>query len=141
MSVNISLIVLKKMYDILMIFVDFCGKFPWFWPIFCYLDPFHWSGSGSGWPKWNGSKRIRIATLIIIHVRCLNILNFGSWFDFLGSTKNLKHFDWCVILAMFYRSFYISRERTPVSERTILNVWLRSTYIAYIINHNSYNKF
>ena len=28
MSVNISLIVLKKMYDILMIFVDFCWNFP-----------------------------------------------------------------------------------------------------------------
>ena len=31
------------------------------------------------------------------------------------------------ILAMFYRSFYISRERVPVSMRTILNVWFRST--------------
>ena len=43
-----------------MIFVDFRGNFPWFWLIFCYLDPdpFHWSGSG--WPKWNGSKRILI---------------------------------------------------------------------------------
>ena len=62
MSVNISLIVLKKMYDILMILDDFCGQFPWFWLIFCYPDPdqFHLSGSGSGWPKWNGSKRIRI---------------------------------------------------------------------------------
>ena len=45
-----------------MIFVDFCWNFPGFWLIFCYVDPdpFHWSGSGSGWPKWNGSKRIRI---------------------------------------------------------------------------------
>ena len=60
MSVNISLIVLKKMYDILMIFVDFCWNFPWFWLIFCYPDPFHWSRSWSGWPKWNWSKRIRI---------------------------------------------------------------------------------
>ena len=24
----------EKMYDILMIFVDFCWNFPWFWPIF-----------------------------------------------------------------------------------------------------------
>ena len=29
------------MYDILMILVDFCGNFPWFWLIFCYPDPFH----------------------------------------------------------------------------------------------------
>jgi len=28
-----------------MILVDFCGKFSWFWLIFCYPDPFHWSGS------------------------------------------------------------------------------------------------
>ena len=58
-----NLIVLRKnMYDILMIFADFCWNFPWFWLIFCYpdRDPFHWSGSGSGWPKWNGSLRIRI---------------------------------------------------------------------------------
>ena len=38
---------------------DFCGNFPWFSLIFCYhdpdQDPFHWSGSGTGWPKWNGS--------------------------------------------------------------------------------------
>ena len=60
MSVNISLIVLKKNYGILMNFVDFRENFPWFWLIFCYPDPFHWSGSGSGWPKWNGSIRIRI---------------------------------------------------------------------------------
>ena len=39
MSVNISLIVLKKMYDILMILGDFCGNFPRFWLIFCYPDP------------------------------------------------------------------------------------------------------
>ena len=39
MSVNISLIALKKLYDILMILVDFCGNFPRFWLIFCYLDP------------------------------------------------------------------------------------------------------
>ena len=39
MLVNISLIVLKKMYDILMIFVDFCWNFPWFQAIFCYPDP------------------------------------------------------------------------------------------------------
>ena len=57
-----NLIVLKKMYDILMIFADFCWNFPWYWLIFCYPDPdpFHWSGSGSGWPKLNGSIRIRI---------------------------------------------------------------------------------
>ena len=56
MSVNISLIVLKIMYDILMILVDFGGHFPWFLVIFCYPDPesFHWSGSGSE------LKRIRI---------------------------------------------------------------------------------
>ena len=62
LSVNISLIVLKKIYGILMIFVDFRENFPWFWLIFCYPDPdpFHWSGSGSGWPKWNGSIRIWI---------------------------------------------------------------------------------
>ena len=29
----------EKMYDILMIFVDFCWNFPWFWLIFCYPDP------------------------------------------------------------------------------------------------------
>ena len=34
MSVNISL--MKKMYDILMILVDFCGNYPWCWLIFCY---------------------------------------------------------------------------------------------------------
>ena len=39
MSVNISLIVLKKMYDILMILVNFCGHFPGFWLIFGYPDP------------------------------------------------------------------------------------------------------
>ena len=57
MSVNISLIVLKKMYDIPMFWVDFCRNCPWFYLIFCYPDPFHWSGSG--WPKWNVSKQIR----------------------------------------------------------------------------------
>ena len=36
---NISLIFLKKKFDILMILVDFCGNFPWFWLIFCYPDP------------------------------------------------------------------------------------------------------
>ena len=30
---------LKKMYDILMNFVDFHGNFPWFWLIYCYPDP------------------------------------------------------------------------------------------------------
>ena len=48
-----------------------------------------------------------------------------------GVQKKLKHFDCCLIseryLAMFYRSFYISRERAPVNVRTILNVWMRST--------------
>ena len=39
MSVNISLIVLKEMYDILMILVDFFFNFPRFYLIFCYLDP------------------------------------------------------------------------------------------------------
>ena len=34
MSVNVSLIVLKKMYDFLMILVDFCENFPRFWLIF-----------------------------------------------------------------------------------------------------------
>ena len=29
------------MYDILMILVDFGGKFPCFWLTFCYPDPFH----------------------------------------------------------------------------------------------------
>ena len=48
------------MYDILAILVDFCGNFPWFWLIYVTRNPFHWSGFGSGWPKWNGSKRTRI---------------------------------------------------------------------------------
>ena len=60
MSVNISLIVLKKMNDFcwfLLIFVDFC----WFLlKSSMILADFLLPGSGSGWPKWNGSKRIRI---------------------------------------------------------------------------------
>ena len=42
-------------------FVDIFHDFGWF---FCYPDPdpLHWSGSGSGWPKWNGSE-----TLVLGH--------------------------------------------------------------------------
>ena len=38
--------------------------------------------------------------------------------------KNQQKFEafWSDILAMFYRSFYISRERAPVNARNILNV-------------------
>ena len=32
---NKSYLFLKKMYDILLVLVDFCGNFPWFWLIFC----------------------------------------------------------------------------------------------------------
>jgi hypothetical protein len=63
MSVNISLIVLKKK---IMVFLWFSWKFSWFWLISCYPDPFHWSGSGSGWPKWNGSIRIRIRNTVLV---------------------------------------------------------------------------
>ena len=38
---NTSLIFLKKIYDILMILVDFCGKFPRFWHIFATQIRFH----------------------------------------------------------------------------------------------------
>ena len=68
---------------------------------------------------------------IFYHVRCLNILNFGHWFHFWGQKKIWSTLTVVLfrsdILAMFYRSFYISRERAPVSMRTILNVWMRST--------------
>ena len=30
----------EKMYDNLVILIDFCGNFPLFWLIFCYPDPF-----------------------------------------------------------------------------------------------------
>ena len=33
------IVVKKKMYDILMIFANFCWNLPWFWLIFCYPDP------------------------------------------------------------------------------------------------------
>ena len=39
MSVNISLIVLKKMFDIIMIFDDFLWKFSMILADFCYPDP------------------------------------------------------------------------------------------------------
>ena len=49
-----------------MILVDFFGNFRCFLLIFCYPDPdpFYWSWSGSGWPKWNRSKRIRIRNTV-----------------------------------------------------------------------------
>ena len=65
------------MYDILLIFADFCRNSPWFWLIFCYPDPFYWSGSGSGWPKWNGSKRIRIRNTAFSTT--INVSSQGCW--------------------------------------------------------------
>ena len=49
-----------EMYDILMIYVDFCGKFSWFWLIFCYPNP-----DPDPADKWNGSKRIRIRNTVL----------------------------------------------------------------------------
>ena len=31
--------IFEKMYDILVILVNFGGNFPWYWLIFCYQDP------------------------------------------------------------------------------------------------------
>ena len=60
-----------------------------------------------------------------------------------GVKKNLKHFDccefWSDILANYYRSFYISRERAPVSVRTILFKCLNEVYKAYTYIY-LYNK-
>ena len=65
------------------------------------------------------------------HVRCLNILKFGHWFNFLD-----RKFFWCIltdllfsrsILTIFDRPFYIARDRAPVSARMIPNVCMRST--------------
>jgi len=39
MSVKDKFNIFEKMYDILMILVDFCGNFPRFQAIFCYPDP------------------------------------------------------------------------------------------------------
>ena len=38
MSVKQEINIFKKMYDILLILVDFCGNLRWFWLIFCYPD-------------------------------------------------------------------------------------------------------
>ena len=38
MSVKNKFNIFEKMYDILLILVDFCGNFPWFTHIFCYPD-------------------------------------------------------------------------------------------------------
>ena len=47
-------------YDTLVIFIDFMWVSHDFYLFFCYPDPHHWYGSGSGRPKWCGSDRIRI---------------------------------------------------------------------------------
>ena len=39
MSVNHKFNVFDKMYDILMILIDFWGQFSMIWLIFCYPDP------------------------------------------------------------------------------------------------------
>ena len=39
MSIKHNFNFFEQIYDILMILVDLCGKFPWL--IFCYPDPFH----------------------------------------------------------------------------------------------------
>ena len=62
-ALNISLIFMKKIYDIHKILVDFCGNFPGFWLIFLLIGSVFWNRSGSGWPKWNGSGS---ATLVIL---------------------------------------------------------------------------
>ena len=87
-----------------------------FWLIFGYPDPFHWSGtgSGSGWPKWNGSKRIRIRN----NERNSRISDFV--FIFLGAAAPLwftftKHYvlyvckyvlPYCKSLYKLYRFIY-----------------------------------
>ena len=39
MFVKQKINIFEKIYDILVILVDFCGNFPWFWLIFCHPDP------------------------------------------------------------------------------------------------------
>ena len=52
-------------------FVEIFHDLAWF---FFYPDPFHWSGSG--WPKWNGSKRIDI--FAVAHQTSLHASLAGS---------------------------------------------------------------
>ena len=64
-------------------FFYFCGNFPWFSLIFCYhdpdQDPFHCGGSGTGWPKCNGSKLIRIRdTAYISQAGFLSYVNHSA---------------------------------------------------------------
>ena len=75
MSVKHKFNIFEKIYDVLMILVDFCGNSPWFWLIFCFPDPdpFHENGSGSGWPNGNGSGS---ATL---HISKLNFVIEMYW--------------------------------------------------------------
>ena len=63
-----------------MILVDICGNFPWFWLIFGYPDPFHWSGSGSTWPKLNGSGSETLE--ISINRNFVDVRNFRSYAKF-----------------------------------------------------------
>ena len=41
MSIKQKLNIFEKMYDIIVILVDFWGNIPRFWLFFCYPDPFH----------------------------------------------------------------------------------------------------
>ena len=80
---------------------------------------------------------------IFYHVRCLNILNFGYWFQFWGQ-QNLKFNDCCLISERYLGHvlpviLYLSRAR--VGQRAHYFECLNEVYKAYIINNFSYKKF
>ena len=76
------------------------------------------------------------------HVRWLNILNFGHWFNFCD--KKFNHFDCCVILERYFGHvltviLYLARSRA--GQCAHYSKWFNEVYKAYIINHISYKKF
>ena len=106
--------------------INIFEKFLWFWLIFfgnfrCFLlifcypdpDPFYWSWSGSGWPKWNRSKRIRIRNTVY------NSKIFKKVFFFTKKIVNLKNI---VKQKRYTRALLVGAEKMSI-KKSKLKVW------------------
>ena len=81
----------EKMYDILVILVDFCGNFPWFWLIFCYMDPKHWLLT-SNYRSLQKNEPLKTDRLTLRHTNSLKCFKQQSdwyiWFQLWQTDQN-----------------------------------------------------
>ena len=96
-NIYVRLTKILKIYDILMILVDFLRKFSMILADVLLPWSVSWNGTGTGWPKWNGSKLIRIRSATLVNI----YLPVFKWNNSQLSQKSKKDFFLSFFLLIF----------------------------------------